>query len=259
MPHTQKNTTPNDTHPQDALELLDAPIWVFDLDNTLYHHSCHLFAEIDVHMSAFIQELLDLPLDEAITYQKQLFKKYGTTAKGLLEEGHIADASGFLKKVHSIDYSLVPPDPRLDEALSNIKGTKYILTNGTHSHAMSCLKRLGIKHHFQMDELADNGKPKTRVFDTVDANLTPKPQREPYDLFLQKFNLSRDAIRGAVFADDITQNLEIPHQFNMKTIWVNTENHDISGTAVLGEHVHYQTRNLSQFLHEMIQISQQGR
>ena len=247
-----------DTNPQDALDLLNAPIWVFDLDNTLYHHSCNLFAEIDVHMGEFIVELLDIPLDEAIVYQKQLFKKYGTTAMGLLKEGHIKDASEFLKRVHNINYSLVPNDPVLDRALSKIKGTKYILTNGTHSHAMHCLKPLGIKHHFLMDETLPNGRPKTRVFDTIDADLVPKPQRAPYDLFLEKFNLSATDMQGAVFADDVTQNLEIPHAMGMKTIWVDTDNSNISGTAVMGDHIHYKTRNLSQFLDGLIKASEQG-
>ena len=251
------NTLIKDTNPEHALDLLDAPIWVFDLDNTLYHHSCNLFAEIDVRMGEFIVELLDLPLEEAVVLQKQLFRKHGTTAKGLLEEGYISEPSEFLKRVHNINYSLVPADPPLDEALSKIKGTKYILTNGTHSHAMNCLKRLGIKHHFQMDELAENGKPKTRVFDVVDANMTPKPHREPYDLFLEKFDLSPADIQGAIFADDMTVNLQVPHEFGMKTIWVNTDNEGISGTATVGEHVHYQTRNLTQFLQGILQISEQ--
>ena len=240
------------TNPNDAKELLNAPMWVFDLDNTLYHHSCNLFAEIDVHMGEYVAELLDIPLPDAIKYQKELFHKYGTTAKGLLEHGHIEDSKGFLKHVHNLDYSLVPSDKALDNALSMIKGEKYILTNGTHSHAMACLKRLGIKHHFQTDKIAANGKPETRVFDTIDADLTPKPYREPYDMFLQKFNLNPSDLEGAVFADDITQNLEIPHQFGMKTIWVDTESETISGKPVMGEHVHYKTKNLSVFLSALV-------
>ena len=240
------------TNPNDALDLLDAPIWVFDLDNTLYHHSCDLFAEIDLRMGEFIAKLLDMPFEKARIYQKQLFKKHGTSVMGLLAEGHIDDPSEFLGHVHNIDYSFVPHDPILDNALSTIKGTKYILTNGTHSHAMNCLKRLGITHHFQTSEIGENGKPKTRIFDVVDADMIPKPRREPYDLFLQKFDLSLDDVRGAVFADDITSNLEIPHEFNMKTLWVDTGNEDISGEAILGEHVHYTTNRLSQFLDDLL-------
>lgn len=32
--------------------------WVFDLDNTLYPHHSNLFAQIDVKMTSYVEELL---------------------------------------------------------------------------------------------------------------------------------------------------------------------------------------------------------
>ena len=245
-----------DTKATDAKHLLDAPIWVFDLDNTLYHHSCNLFAEIDVLMGEFIADLLGMSMADAKVYQKQLFHKHGTSAKGLLEEGHIETPHAFLDYVHNIDYSVIPRDTVLDNALSKIKGEKYILTNGTQSHAMNCLDPIGIAHHFATGETDADGNPTYRIFDVLDADMTPKPHPDPYDMFLQKFDLSRTDIQGAIFADDITKNLDVPNQLGMQTIWIDTNSERISGPATVGDHIHHKTTNLSQFLHEL--VSEQG-
>lgn len=233
----------NSNHTQ---ALLNAPFWVFDLDNTLYHHSCNLFAEIDVHMSEYISRLVKLPYDEARVYQKKLFHTYGTTLRGLLMENKIDDPMDFLNHIHNIDYSVIEPDPLLDRALSALEVPKYILTNGPHSHAIHCLRRLGIIHHFVSDK-------EDRIFDTMDANLVPKPDVVPYEKFKEKYNLS--SLREAVFVDDITHNLLIPHTMGMQTLWVNTENEHISGTPTDGDHVHYTTKSTTQFLAVLLGIT----
>jgi putative hydrolase of the HAD superfamily len=56
--------------------------WVFDLDNTLYPHHTNLFAQIDVKMTAYVAELLQMPRDEARKVQKDFYQRYGTTLKG---------------------------------------------------------------------------------------------------------------------------------------------------------------------------------
>ncbi|TJW80395.1 MAG: pyrimidine 5'-nucleotidase, partial [Mesorhizobium sp.] len=58
--------------------------WVFDLDNTLYPHHSNLFAQIDVKMTSYVEELLTLPRDDARKLQKELYREYGTTLNGLM-------------------------------------------------------------------------------------------------------------------------------------------------------------------------------
>lgn len=60
--------------------------WVFDLDNTLYPHHSNLFSQIDAKMTGYISELLTLPRDDARKLQKELYKKYGTTLNGLMQD-----------------------------------------------------------------------------------------------------------------------------------------------------------------------------
>ena len=94
--------------------------WVFDLDNTLYPHHSNLFAQIDVKMTAYVSELLQLPRDEARKVQKDFYQRYGTTLQGLMAN-HDVDPDDFLEKVHDIDYSWIDPDPRLGDAIKALR------------------------------------------------------------------------------------------------------------------------------------------
>mgnify|MGYP000397999762 CR=1 FL=1 len=58
--------------------------WVFDLDNTLYPRHCDLFAQIDWKMTDYVAALLNLPKDEARKLQKEMYREYGTTLRGLM-------------------------------------------------------------------------------------------------------------------------------------------------------------------------------
>ena len=59
--------------------------WVFDLDNTLYPRHCDLFAQIDWKMTDYVAALLDMEKTEARKLQKDMYREYGTTLRGLME------------------------------------------------------------------------------------------------------------------------------------------------------------------------------
>jgi putative hydrolase of the HAD superfamily len=65
-------------------ELAHVESWIFDLDNSLYPHSCNLFELIDQRMGAYIQRLLDVDAAEAHRVQKGFFHAHGTTLAGLM-------------------------------------------------------------------------------------------------------------------------------------------------------------------------------
>ena len=46
-----------------AQSLRDAPVWLFDLDNTLYPCTANLFDEIDRRMSRFVADFLKIGPD----------------------------------------------------------------------------------------------------------------------------------------------------------------------------------------------------
>jgi putative hydrolase of the HAD superfamily len=209
--------------------------WVFDLDNTLYPASCRLFDQIDWKMTGLVSDLLRMPRDEARVLQKGLFHKHGTTLRGLMLE-HDVDPQHFLRQAHDIDYSPVARDTALEEALGSLPGRKLIFTNGTAAHAQSVLNRLGVTHHFN------------DIFDIVDSDYIPKPERRPYDKFVRHTNI-RPAT-SAMF-EDIARNLEAPHDLGMTTVLItsddNADANKLNGDAVPG-YVHHTTNHLAGFL-----------
>jgi putative hydrolase of the HAD superfamily len=212
--------------------------WVFDLDNTLYPHHSNLFSQIDVKMTGYVSQLLQLPRDEARKLQKELYRDYGTTLNGLIRL-HGIDPDDFLEKVHDIDYSWLVPDPALGEAIKALPGRKFIFTNGDRGHAERAARQLGILDHF--DE----------IFDIVAAGLLPKPARETYDKFsaLHRIDTSR-----AVMFEDLARNLAVPKALGMITVLIVPRNFEPTFSEIWEsdpdheDDVDYVTDNLATFL-----------
>ncbi len=154
--------------------------WVFDLDNTLYPHHLNLWQQVDERIRNYIAKFLDTTHDEAFRKQKDFYRRYGTTMRGMMLE-------------HGMN-----PDDRLP-------GRKLILTNGTRAHADAVMKRLAVDRHFE------------DVFDIIAGELEPKPLPQTYDRFLARHGV--DAGRAAMF-EDLARNLEVPHALGMTTVLV---------------------------------------
>ena len=178
--------------------------WVFDLDNTLYPHHSNLFSQIDIKMTSYVSELLQLPREEARTVQKEFYRRYGTTLAGLMAHHGIA-ADDFLEKVHDIDYSWLDPNPELGGLIARLPGRKIIFTNGSRKHAENAARQLGILDHFD------------DIFDIIAADLVPKPARETYDKFA---SLHRVDTRRAAMFEDLGRNLTVPKMLGMTTVLI---------------------------------------
>jgi putative hydrolase of the HAD superfamily len=215
--------------------------WVFDLDNTLYPHHTNLFAQIDVKMTAYVAELLQMPREEARKVQKDFYQRYGTTLNGLMEN-HGVDPDDFLEKVHDIDYSWVAPDPALGEAIKALPGRKFIFTNGDRRHAERTARQLGVLDHFD------------DIFDVVAADLVPKPAAETYDKFRALHRI--DCERAAMF-EDLARNLTVPKDLGMKTVLVVPRNFEPTFSEYWeqdaeNDQVDYVTDNLAGFLAALV-------
>ncbi|MHA1536442.1 MAG: pyrimidine 5'-nucleotidase [Alphaproteobacteria bacterium] len=205
--------------------------WLFDLDNTLYPHSCNLFAQIDVRMKEFICDLLDCGAEEAHRVQKSMFHTYGTTMRGLMSE-HAVKPDDFLAHVHEIDHSPVPANPALSEALGQLDGVKHVFTNASVAHAEKVLDRLGVAHHF------------SSIFDIVAAEYRPKPDPAPYRQILAGAGLRAEA---TAFFDDIPRNLEPAHELGWTTVWIRTDT-EYARVGEVGPHIHYEIEDLAPWL-----------
>ena len=178
--------------------------WVFDLDNTLYPHHLNLWQQVDDRIRSFISDFLKVTPEEAFKVQKDYYKRYGTTMRGLMSE-HGLTPDDYLAYVHAIDHSPLTPNPELGDAIEALPGRKLILTNGTRAHADAVMKRLEIDKHFE------------DVFDVIAADLDPKPQPQVYERFLKKHGVAPS--RAAMF-EDLARNLEVPHRLGMTTVLV---------------------------------------
>jgi putative hydrolase of the HAD superfamily len=177
--------------------------WVFDLDNTLYPHHL-LWQQVDDRIRSYIARFLKVSHDEAHRVQKDYYRRYGTSMRGLMTE-HGLDPDEFLDYVHEIDHSPLEPDEALGAAIEKLPGRKLILTNGTRRHADAVTRRLAIHRHFD------------DVFDIVAAGLEPKPAPQTYDRFLAAHQV--DPAKAAMF-EDLARNLEVPHALGMTTVLV---------------------------------------
>ncbi len=177
---------------------------MFDLDNTLYPHDLNLWQQIDDRIRSFVSDFLKVTKDEAFRVQKDYYKRYGTTMRGLMAE-HGMKPDDFLEFVHEIDHSPLLPNAELGDAIEKLPGRKLILTNGTRKHAEAVMKRLDIDRHFE------------DVFDIAAADLDPKPHPQVYDRFLHKHGV--DPQKAAMF-EDLARNLSVPHALGMTTVLV---------------------------------------
>ncbi len=174
--------------------------------------------------------------------QKDYYKRYGTTMRGLMAE-HGMKPDDYLEFVHRIDHSPLTPNPALGAALESLPGRKLILTNGTRKHADAVMKKLAVHEHFE------------DVFDIVAAELEPKPAAKTYERFLARHDV--DAAKAAMF-EDLARNLEAPHALGMTTVLVVPEgtrevfreDWELEGRDE--PHVDYLTDDLTGFLERIL-------
>ncbi|QRY66704.1 pyrimidine 5'-nucleotidase [Ensifer sp. PDNC004] len=216
--------------------------WVFDLDNTLYPHHVNLFAQIDRNMTAYVAKLLSLEPADAKKLQKDYYRDHGTTLKGLMVH-HGIDPNEFLEQAHAIDYSIVPADPALGEAIKSLPGRKFIFTNGSVAHAQMTARALGILDHFD------------DIFDIVAADFVPKPAGETYDKFM---SLHRVDTRNAAMFEDLPRNLLVPKALGMKTVLLVPQNLEYTFAESweksndTDEQIDYVTEDLTGFLRRLL-------
>lgn len=179
-------------------------VWIFDLDNTLYPASSKLFTQVDHLIGRFIAEAFDLPFEAARRRQKEYFRQFGTTLRGLMTK-HGTDPIRFLDYVHDIDLSAVRPNPVLEAALAALPGRKLIYTNGSASHAGRVMDRLGVRHHFE------------GVHDIVAAGYVPKPERSAYRELVEAYEFDP---RRACMIEDMARNLVPAAGLGMTTVWL---------------------------------------
>ncbi len=199
--------------------------WVFDLDNTLYPPRYRLFDQIEVKMTAWVMDALKVGKTEANRLRQHYWDTYGTTLAGLMRE-HGVDPAPYLTDVHDIDFTILPPDPALARAISNLPGRRIIYTNACAPYAEKVLAARGLTGLFDA------------IYGVEHAGFLPKPERAAFEAVFAADNLN--PATAAMFEDD-PRNLRAPHEMGMRTIHVADK-----PTPAL--HIHHHTADLARFL-----------
>ena len=208
--------------------LSEIDCWIFDLDNTLYPASVNLFHQINIKMSNYIMKLLNVDQETAEKMRAEYWKKYGTSLAGLMQNYEI-DPNDFLKVVHDIDFSVLPKDLDLLDALNNLPGRKLVYTNGSVPYAREVLKYRGLLSVFN------------EIYGIEDATYIPKPFPRAFEIIFSKAKIVPN--RSAMFEDE-ERNLAVPFKLGLKTIFVS----DVKSNE---KYVDYSIKHLSDFLRQI--------
>lgn len=203
--------------------------WVFDLDNTLYPPKHRLFDQIEVRMTAWVMQALGVGKTEADRLRQHYWDSYGTTLAGLMRE-HNIDPAPYLTDVHDIDFSGLPRDPELADAIRALPGRRIVYTNACELYAHRVLEARGLNGLFDA------------VYGVEHAGFRPKPERAAFEAIFAADGLNPET--AAMFEDD-PRNLAAPHEMGMKTVHV-------APKPLKARHIHHHTDDLASFLARLI-------
>ncbi len=214
--------------------------WIFDLDNTIYDFNLGLFRRVSSRMTEYIKEFFDLNEVDALTLQRDMYKKYGLTLRGLMIEKKI-NPEPFLEFVHDVDFSELNEDVTLKTLLRKIKGKKSIYTNATFKHAKNILKSMGIFQEFEI------------IFDIKDANYIAKPDPKSYDMMKKKLNLNYKNISKSIFFEDTAKNLKPARELGMSTVWIENDFNRKEADS-LREYINFTGSDIKSILNNMLKF-----
>ena len=211
---------------RDAFSHVDT--WVFDLDNTLYPPSARLFDLIEVRMTAWVMQALNVDEAEADRLRAKYWREHGTTLAGLMRV-HDVDPGPYLEDVHDISMDRLSPDPALAAQIAALPGRRIVYTNGCAPYAERVLAARGLSGLFDA------------VYGVEHADFHPKPDRAAFEKIF-----ATDGVRtqsAAMFEDD-PRNLAVPHAMGMRTVHV-------APTQQAEDHIEFHTDDLSRFLGQL--------
>ena len=214
--------------------------WIFDLDNTIYDYNLGLFRRVSSRMTEYIKKFFDLNEVDALTLQRDMYKKYGLTLRGLMIEKKI-NPEPFLEFVHDVDFSELNEDVTLKTLLRKIKGKKSIYTNATFKHAKNILKSMGIFQEFEI------------IFDIKDANYIAKPDSNSYHIMKKKLNLDDKNISKSIFFEDTAKNLKPARELGMSTVWIENDFNRKEADS-LREYINFTGSDIKSILNNMLKF-----
>jgi putative hydrolase of the HAD superfamily len=186
-----------------------APVWFFDLDNTLHDTSFKIFKAINIGMTAAVMESLNVDEPTAHSLRTKYWRRYGATMIGMVKH-HGMNAQSFLHRSHSFDVKpLIRAETNLASKLNRLPGRKVLVTNAPLHYARAVLKHLRMLRCF--DSLW--GVEEMRVH----GHYRPKPS-----ISIMRYILAHEGVspRRAILVEDTLENLRGARAAGMRTVHV---------------------------------------
>ena len=183
-----------------------APVWLFDLDNTLHDAGGAAFAQITESMTVYMERELALTRAEAEHLRGRYWQRYGATLLGLMRH-HDIDPDHFLHHTHQfpdID-RLVVAERGLKIMLKRLPGRKILFSNAPRHYVDMLLAVLGIHREF------------SAIYAIEALRYRPKPAVSGFLHLLREERLDP---RQCVMVEDTLANLKTARALRMKTVWV---------------------------------------
>ncbi len=187
------------------------PVWLLDLDGTLYTDHTGLWPAISARITRYLEVRLGLSAEVAQALRRRWVEAYGTTLQGLLHERpDRADPHDYFAFTHALPLeAYLAPDPRLRRTLEGLPGPKWVFTNADAAHAGRVLTLLGVGDLFR------------GIIDLFATDLHPKPWTSAYRKAL---TLAGNPPPGeAILVDDRLSNLTAARPLGFRTVWVARE------------------------------------
>ncbi|MEO1766906.1 pyrimidine 5'-nucleotidase [Thiobacter aerophilum] len=183
-----------------------APVWVFDLDNTLHDATPHIFPHINRAMTRYLMEHLALDEAGASALRQLYWQRYGATLLGLVRH-HGTDPRHFLWHTHQFPElsTMLVFQRGLRHMLRRLPGRKVVFSNSPAHYSRAVLRALRILDVFDA------------VFSIEHTRLSPKPRLRG---FLHVLRSLRVAPSRCIMVEDSLDNLRTARRLGMKTVWV---------------------------------------
>jgi len=185
---------------------MHAPVWLFDLDNTLHDASRHIFPHINQAMVDYICRHLSVDEQQATRLRQNYWLRYGATLLGLMRH-HQIDPQHFLWHTHQFpDLSrMLVFERALRMMLRRLPGRKIVFSNAPLRYSEAVLELLGISNCFDA------------VYSVERLRFQPKPAVGGFRQLLRSERLRADR---CIMVEDSLSNLTTARRLGMKTVWV---------------------------------------
>ena len=176
--------------------------WIFDLDNTIYDFKLGLFRRISIRMTEYIKNFFNLDHQDALNLQKDMYKKYGLTLRGLIIEKKI-DPEPFLDYVHDVDFNDLEID--YDKDKFKIKGKGNVLLQNNSDQIEYKIFKQNKKTHFNTSLTINNNEllidflnykknKKTKLEVQINGSKNLQFLQKDYDIFSPRDAKERAAL-----------------------------------------------------------------